>query len=78
MDYVDLILKNYWWYIPYGIGFIPILILYFFPCAVAAGRANNQIDIYFFWTNLFIGWSIIGWVICLVWAYKIKPKDNDT
>ena len=77
MDTVFLFLTIYWEYIPYGIGFMSILILYFFPCAVAAGRTNNQIDISFFWTNLLSGWTVIGWVICLVWAYKIKPKDND-
>ena len=42
---------------------------YFLPFAIAFNkkRANTGA---IFALNLFLGWSLIGWVIALVWALK--------
>ena len=50
--------------------FIALLSLfYFLPFAIAfhKKRANTGA---IFVLNLFLGWSLIGWVIALVWALK--------
>ena len=48
---------------------------YFFPTLIAWGwfekAKNNTMAIFVF--NLLLGWTFIGWVISLVWAFK---KDN--
>ncbi|MBU3632077.1 superinfection immunity protein [Polynucleobacter sp. AP-Feld-500C-C5] len=44
-------------------------LLYFLPFAIAFNkkRANTGA---IFALNLFLGWSLIGWVVALVWALK--------
>jgi hypothetical protein len=43
------------------------LFFYFIPALVARDRKNpNTTGI--FVLNLFLGWSLIGWVVALVWA----------
>ncbi len=44
-------------------------IFYFLPFAIAFNkrRANTGA---IFALNLFLGWSLIGWVLALVWALK--------
>jgi hypothetical protein len=53
-----------------GLVFIFLFIaflLYFLPTFVARGRGNpNKTAV--FVLNLFLGWSLIGWIIALVWA----------
>jgi len=44
-------------------------LFYFLPFAIAFNkkRANSGA---IFALNLFLGWSLIGWVVALVWALK--------
>jgi ABC-type sugar transport system permease subunit len=44
-------------------------LFYFLPFAIAFNkkRANTGA---IFALNLFLGWSLIGWVVALVWALK--------
>ena len=44
-------------------------LFYFLPFAIAfkKQRANSGA---IFALNLFLGWSLIGWVVALVWALK--------
>ena len=46
-----------------------LTLFYLFPTAVAVyrGRANTGA---IFALNLFLGWSLFGWVLALVWALK--------
>ncbi|MBT6188056.1 MAG: superinfection immunity protein [Candidatus Marinimicrobia bacterium] len=45
-----------------------ILVLYFLPTIKAWDRDNkNRMAI--FVLNLLLGWTFIGWVVALVWAY---------
>jgi hypothetical protein len=45
---------------------------YFLPCIVAAYRKKrNTVAIAVL--NLFLGWTVIGWVVALVWA---SAHDN--
>jgi hypothetical protein len=44
-----------------------VLILYPLPIFVAAARRHNAVlDIMIF--NLWLGWTVIGWIAVLVWA----------
>jgi hypothetical protein len=56
--------------------FVVLAIPYFIPSIIAAIRKkDNQIAI--FALNLFLGWSVIGWVVALVWAVA-KDKQPQT
>ncbi len=50
-----------------GIG-IAIVLMYFVPTIVAFRRKDRQRTAIFI-LNLFLGWTLIGWVGALVWAY---------
>jgi hypothetical protein len=51
------------------------LVLYFFPSIVASGRENHNTTAIFVF-NLFLGWTLIGWVLALVWAF-VKPSQQN-
>lgn len=45
------------------------LALYFWPAGLAFYRGHqNKVSVAVL--NLFLGWTFLGWVIALVWAYK--------
>jgi uncharacterized membrane protein YhdT len=44
-----------------------LLILYFLPWILAACRHHNNRGAIAV-TNLFFGWTCIGWIIALIWA----------
>jgi hypothetical protein len=49
--------------------------LYFLPATTAVNRRNpNALAI--FVMNLLLGWTLIGWVMALVWAYTGKPVQS--
>jgi hypothetical protein len=50
------------------IGVSALLLLYFFPWAVAWARDHHQISAIAV-LNLFLGWTLLGWVAALVWAF---------
>ena len=49
----------------FGFGFL----MYFLPSVVAFAR-NKRDTTSIVLLNFFLGWSVIGWVIALVWAFK--------
>jgi hypothetical protein len=49
------------------------LIVYFIPSLVARGR-NRAAAIFIL--NLFLGWTVLGWVGALVWAVAEKKIDE--
>lgn len=57
----------------YGIAVVLlVLAIYFFPWIVANHRHHhNQAAL--FCLNLFLGWTLIGWVVALVWALSRPP-----
>jgi Superinfection immunity protein len=44
-------------------------VLYFLPSIIAVVRSKRD-TLAIFLLNLFLGWSVIGWVVALVWAAK--------
>lgn len=48
---------------------------YFFPTFIASHRKHfNKNSI--FLTNLFFGWTFIGWVACLIWAVSDNTEKS--
>jgi hypothetical protein len=48
-----------------GFGFV----MYFLPTIIALIRSKRDITAILL-LNLFLGWTVIGWVVALVWAAK--------
>jgi hypothetical protein len=48
----------------FGFGF------YFLPSIVALARSKRDL-LSIFLLNLFLGWTFIGWIVALVWAFKV-------
>jgi Superinfection immunity protein len=46
--------------------------LYFLPSIVAYSRANHNVGAIFV-LNLLLGWTFVGWVVALVWAFT-RPQ----
>lgn len=49
-----------------------VLAIYFLPTLLASGRKKNIGSI--FVVNLFLGWTLIGWVVALAMAAGAKDK----
>lgn len=44
------------------------VLIYFLPTLIGVLRKKaNSTSI--FVVNLFLGWTVIGWVVCLAWAF---------
>jgi hypothetical protein len=44
-------------------------LMYFLPSIIALARSKRD-TLAIFLLNLFLGWSVIGWVVALIWAAK--------
>jgi len=56
----------YFFFFPFfGLGFA----MYFLPSIIALARSKRDL-LAIFLLNLFLGWSVIGWIVALVWAAK--------
>jgi threonine/homoserine/homoserine lactone efflux protein len=53
-----------------------IFYVYFLPSFIAKYRKHNN-ELAITVTNLFFGWTFIGWVISLIWASTNDTKKND-
>ncbi len=53
----------------FGFGLLFPLALYFLPSIIALAR-NKRDTLAIFLLNFFLGWSVIGWIVALVWAAK--------
>lgn len=51
------------------------IVLYFLPSIAALSRKHNNF-IPIFITNLFFGFSVIGWIICGIWAFTDNVKQQ--
>ena len=53
-------------FIPFvGFGFV----MYFLPSIIALARSKRDITAIIL-LNFFLGWTMIGWIVALVWAVK--------
>jgi hypothetical protein len=49
----------------FGFGFV----MYFLPSIIALVRGKRDV-VAIVVLNFFLGWTVIGWVVALVWALK--------
>ncbi len=49
----------------FGVGFV----MYFLPSIIALARSKRDI-VGIILLNFLLGWTMIGWVVALVWAVK--------
>jgi hypothetical protein len=49
----------------FGLGFVVCLALYFLPTIIGWHKRNAGA---IFVLNLLLGWTLVGWIIALVWA----------
>lgn len=49
----------------FGFGFV----MYFLPTIIAFARSKRDAAAILL-LNLFLGWSVIGWIVAMVWAVK--------
>ena len=53
--------------------FFPFLglqfVMYFLPSIIALARGKRDL-LAIFLLNFFLGWSVIGWFVALIWAAK--------
>jgi hypothetical protein len=49
----------------FGVGFV----MYFLPSIIAFARSKRDVTAIVL-LNFFLGWTMIGWVVALVWAVK--------
>jgi hypothetical protein len=46
-------------------------LLYFLPAIIAHNKRDAAA---IFLVNLFFGWTLVGWIIALVWASSAEPR----
>lgn len=51
------------------------LVIYFIPSFAASKRKHKSAGAIFL-TNLFFGWTIIGWIIAFIWAFTGNIHDK--
>ena len=56
-------------YLTFLLFFIGAVMFYLIPTGVAFYRKHEQL-VPIFIVNLFLGWSLVGWVICLAWSFQ--------
>lgn len=59
------------WELAIFIFFIPGIALYFLPTIIAAARHKRSM-LGIVLLNVLAGWSLIGWIIALVWAFSYE------
>jgi uncharacterized membrane protein len=52
-----------------------LVILYFVPTLVASSRRHPNEEAIGV-VNLLLGWTIIGWIACLIWAMRTSSERN--
>jgi hypothetical protein len=52
------------------------LTIYFLPASIGSKRHVSNPGALFF-VNLFFGWTLVGWVVCLIWAVVGSTSEQD-
>ena len=58
-----MVLSMIFFHFFFGLPFV----MYFLPSIIALTRSKRDL-LAIFLLNLFLGWSVIGWIVALVWA----------
>lgn len=52
---------------------LSLFVAYFLPAFIAGFRGHRN-DSAIFLTNLLLGWTIIGWIIALIWSVTANTR----
>lgn len=52
-----------------------LFVIYFLPSIIAIYFREHQSQIAIFVVNLFLGWTLLGWVVALAWSLT-KPAQE--
>jgi hypothetical protein len=52
---------------------IVALLIHFLP-AFIAGKNHSKNFVWILLINIFFGWTLIGWIVALVWALNDDPR----
>ena len=59
------------------VGSILFLIVYIAPSVIAHLKDHERRKSIIF-ANIFLGWTVIGWILILIWTLATLPKKLDT
>jgi hypothetical protein len=54
-----------------------ICLFYFLPAGMAWGRKHNNLSSIFM-LNLLLGWTVIGWIVAIIWAVSSNRAGSTT
>ena len=57
------------------IGLTILAVFYFIPSIVGRKKKDSTAIIV---VNLFLGWTVIGWIVALAWAIRHDPPGSDS
>jgi Superinfection immunity protein len=57
------------------LGGIIFVLSYFAPTFIAKNRKHRYLESIFM-VNLFLGWTLIGWVVAIAWACMATPISS--
>lgn len=60
-----MVLATHFFFPFFGLPFV----MYFLPSLIALARSKRDL-LAIFLLNFFLGWSVIGWIVALIWAAK--------
>jgi hypothetical protein len=59
------------------VGLLLLLLLYFVPSVIGFSR-KHQNAAAILMLNIFLGWTVLGWIACLVWSVTaVQPQYRD-
>ena len=59
------------------ISFLILVAIYFIPFLIALGRGiKNKVSVFFL--NLFLGWTVVGYLVLLFYASLTDVKTNQS
>ncbi|EGD2686327.1 superinfection immunity protein [Salmonella enterica] len=56
--------------------FLILLVVYFIPAIIASNRKHSNSGA-IACLNIFLGWTFIGWVVALVWAFTDNVRKGE-
>ena len=57
----------------FALFLLPFGAIHFLPTIIAGLRGSRSV-VGIFLLNLFLSWTVIGWIVALVWAFRSEPK----
>jgi Superinfection immunity protein len=59
---------------PYHLIVMPLILVIFFAPAIIAMRRHHARVLAIFMVNLLLGWTVVGWIVALVWSF-LSPRE---